>query len=57
MNRCVLDASAVLAWLFSERGADTVEKVMGASSLSAVKVTGDEAGRTLRLGIDVHPFR
>jgi len=34
--RAVVDASAVLAWVFDERGADTVEEVLGASGISAV---------------------
>ena len=32
----VVDASAVLAWIFNERGADTVEEVLGVSGISAV---------------------
>jgi PIN domain nuclease of toxin-antitoxin system len=31
-----VDASAVLAWIFNERGADTVEEVLGVSGISAV---------------------
>ena len=34
--RAVVDASAVLAWIFNERGADTVEEVLGVSGISAV---------------------
>jgi ribonuclease VapC len=34
--RAVADASAVLAWVFNERGADTVEQVLDASGISAV---------------------
>lgn len=34
--RAVVDASAVLAWVFDERGADTVEEVLGVSGISAV---------------------
>jgi len=34
--RAVMDASAVLAWIFDERGADTVEEVLSASGISAV---------------------
>ncbi len=35
-RRAVVDASAVLAWVFDERGADTVEDVLGVSGISAV---------------------
>jgi PIN domain nuclease of toxin-antitoxin system len=65
----VLDASAVLAWLFNERGANTVEKVLGASAVSAVNLAEvlyrcDEMGMatgTLQrdieaLGMQVEPF-
>jgi PIN domain nuclease of toxin-antitoxin system len=38
MASCVLDASAVLAWLFNERGASTVEKVLKVSVLSTVNL-------------------
>ena len=34
--RAIVDASAVLAWIFNERGADTVEGVLGVSGISAV---------------------
>ena len=34
--RAVVDASAVLAWIFDEQGADTVEDVLGVSGISAV---------------------
>jgi len=34
--RAVTDASAVLAWVFDERGADVVERVLPASGISAV---------------------
>ena len=34
--RAIVDASAVLAWIFNERGADTVEEVLGVSGISAV---------------------
>lgn len=34
--RAVLDASAVLAWIFDERGADVVEDVLPVSGISAV---------------------
>lgn len=36
---CVLDASAVLCLLFSEKGADLVEARLGSASLSAVNYT------------------
>ena len=38
MSRCVVDASAVIAWLFNERGADAVDKILGTSSLSTVNL-------------------
>jgi len=38
MARCVLDASAVLAWMFTERGAETVEKVLAESAVSTVNL-------------------
>lgn len=34
--RAVIDASAALAWVFDERGADSVEEVLSASGISAV---------------------
>jgi PIN domain nuclease of toxin-antitoxin system len=34
--QAVTDASAVLAWVFDERGADVVERVLPASGISAV---------------------
>jgi PIN domain nuclease of toxin-antitoxin system len=34
--RAVVDASAVLAWIFDEQGADSVEEVLGVSGISAV---------------------
>jgi len=36
--RCVVDASAVLAWLFKERGEDAVDKVLPFAVLSAVNL-------------------
>jgi ribonuclease VapC len=47
--RCVLDASAVLAWLFGERGEQVVDRVLEHAALSAVNLTevldrSDEAG-------------
>lgn len=69
MPSCVVDASAVLAWLFEERGADTVEKVLGVAALSTVNLAevlyrSDEEGmptasleRDLRgLGVSIEPF-
>ena len=69
MARCVLDASAVLAWVFDERGADTVEKVLGESGLSTVNLAEvlyrcDEEGMNTTgleedlgsLGLDIVPF-
>jgi ribonuclease VapC len=38
MARCVVDASAVLAWVFSERGSETVEKVLAESAVSTVNL-------------------
>jgi ribonuclease VapC len=48
-QRCVLDASAVLAWLFGERGEQVVDRVMEHSALSAVNLAevlyrADDAG-------------
>jgi ribonuclease VapC len=47
--RCVLDASAVLAWLFGERGEQVVDRVLEHAALSAVNLAevvyrSDEAG-------------
>jgi ribonuclease VapC len=47
--RCVLDASAVLAWLFGERGEQEVDRVLEYAALSAVNLAEvlyrcDEAG-------------
>ena len=66
---CVVDASAILAWLFNERGAGTVEKVLEVSALSTVNLAevlyrADEEGmpttsleRDLRaIGVSVEPF-
>ncbi|HEX6677988.1 MAG TPA: PIN domain-containing protein [Actinomycetes bacterium] len=36
--RCVLDASAVLAWLRRERGGQAVERVLGHAALSTVNL-------------------
>jgi len=69
MVRCVLDASAVLAWVFDERGATAVENVLSDSALSTVNLAEvlyrcDEEGfRTdqleqdlIGLGITLVPF-
>lgn len=69
MAACVLDASAVLAWLFGEGGAETVEKVLGVSALSTVNLAevlyrADEEGMKtgsleedlVSLGLSVEPF-
>ena len=69
MSRCVVDASAVLAWLFQERGASAVDKVLGTSALSAVNLGEvlyrcDEVGmatyaiaRDLEaIGVSIEPF-
>ena len=69
MSRCVVDASAVLAWLFDEHGADAVDKVLGVSTLSAVNLAEvlyrcDEVGMATAnlqrdieaLGVRVEPF-
>jgi ribonuclease VapC len=47
--RCVLDASAVLAWLFRERGEAVVDRMLEHAALSAVNLAevlyhADEAG-------------
>lgn len=47
--RCVLDASAVLAWLFGERGEQAVDRVLEHAAISAVNLAEvlyrcDEAG-------------
>lgn len=47
--RCVLDASAVLAWLFGERGEQAVDRVLEHAALSTVNLAevlyrSDEAG-------------
>lgn len=36
--RAVVDASAVLAWVFNERGAKVVDKVLSVSGISAVNL-------------------
>jgi PIN domain nuclease of toxin-antitoxin system len=36
--RCVLDASAVLAWLFGERGEDVVDQMLEHAAISAVNL-------------------
>jgi PIN domain nuclease of toxin-antitoxin system len=36
--RCVVDASAVLAWVFNERGEDTVDRILPYSALSTVNL-------------------
>ncbi len=65
----MVDASAVLAWIFDERGSDAVEKVLGVSALSTVNLAevlyrADEDGmrtdgleQDLRdLGVQIEPF-
>ncbi|NMO89721.1 PIN domain-containing protein [Actinomycetospora sp. TBRC 11914] len=65
----VLDASALLAWLFEERGADVVESLLPAAVLSTVNLAevrqkldhrGVDADRTVRrlrlLGLRTAPF-
>ncbi|MGI8610568.1 MAG: type II toxin-antitoxin system VapC family toxin [Candidatus Dormibacteria bacterium] len=67
--RCVVDASAVLAWIFDEHGSDAVEKVLSVSALSTVNLAevlyrADEDGmqtdrleQDLRdLGVQIEPF-
>ena len=69
MPSCVLDASAVLAWLFDERGATTVEKVLAVGALSTVNLaevlyrcdeegmpTASLEGDLQGLGVRVEPF-
>ena len=65
----MVDASAVLAWLFDERGAGAVQGVLGASALSAVNLAEvlyrcDEVGMPTRtierdleaIGVRMEPF-
>jgi ribonuclease VapC len=67
--RCVLDASAVLAWLFGERGEDVVDQMLEHAAISAVNLAevlyrAEEEGMatgTLQpdleaLGVRVAPF-
>ena len=69
MASCLLDASAVLVWLFGERGAATVEKVLGVAALSTVNLAevlyrADEEGMDTSslegdlesLGLSMEPF-
>ena len=57
--RCVLDASAVLAWLFRERGEAVVDRMLEHAALSAVNLAevlyqADETGmRTEHLQRDL----
>jgi ribonuclease VapC len=67
--RCVLDASAVLAWLFGERGEEVVDGMLEDAAISTVNLAevlyrADEEGMatgTLQrdleaLGVQVAPF-
>jgi ribonuclease VapC len=67
--RCVLDASAVLAWLFQEHGGQLVDRMLEHSALSTVNLAevlyrSDEAGMATdeleddlkALGLRVVPF-
>jgi PIN domain nuclease of toxin-antitoxin system len=67
--RCVLDASAVLAWLFGERGEEVVDQMLEHAAISTVNLAevlyrADEEGMatgTLQrdleaLGVQVAPF-
>ena len=69
MVRCVLDASAVVAWLFGERGEEVVDEMLEHSAISTVNLAevlyrADEEGMatgTLQLdlealGVQVAPF-
>ncbi len=69
MTGVVLDASAVLALLFSEPGSEQVSRVIGNASVSAVNLAevacklverGDDADaacvKITRLGFDIAPF-
>jgi ribonuclease VapC len=69
MPRCVLDASAVLAWLFGERGERIVDRMLEHAAISTVNLAevlyrADEEGmpteglqRDLEaLGVRVVPF-
>ncbi len=68
-GRCVLDASAVLAWLFQQQGGIAVEKVLKESVISTVNLAevlyrcddrGMAVGRLeedlLSLGVGIEPF-
>jgi PIN domain nuclease of toxin-antitoxin system len=69
MPRCVLDASAVLAWLFVERGEQVVDRMLEHAALSTVNLAeilyrADEEGMPTdrlqpdleALGVQVVPF-
>jgi ribonuclease VapC len=69
MPRCVLDASAVLAWLFGERGERTVDRMLEHAAISTVNLAevlyrADEEGMATEglqrdleaLGVRVLPF-
>jgi ribonuclease VapC len=54
--RCVLDASAVLAWLFRERGEQVVDRVLEHGALSTINLIevlyrAEQAGLTVE-GLD-----
>ena len=68
-RRCVVDASAILAWLFRERGEEVVDKLLPHSVLSAVNLAevlyrADEEGMSTSTlqrdlegyGVTVEPF-
>ena len=69
MPRCVLDASAVLAWLFAERGERLVDRTLEHAGVSTVNLAevlyrADEEGMATdnlqqdleALGVEVVPF-
>ena len=69
MAHCVLDASAVLAWLFGERGERTVDRMLEHAAISTVNLAevlyrADEEGMATEalqrdleaLGVEIVPF-
>jgi ribonuclease VapC len=67
--RCVLDASAVLAWLFGERGERVVDRMLEHAAISTVNLAevlyrADEEGMATEalqqdleaLGVEIVPF-
>jgi ribonuclease VapC len=58
-TRCLLDASAVLAWLFRERGEQVVDRLLEHAALSTVNLAevlyraGEEGMRTANIQRDL----